>query len=569
MANGSMKAEPTSDQPAATLRRRWPHLSIKFLPTAIGPTAIWLVLVVSTLAARPPLSSVDSLVLAQAWWHWSGSNAELAAAFSYHPPLLAWLIQAGWWLFGSSSELWARLVGPLFALGTILTAGPVARMLWPRRPQTLATAPIILVGFGGFAATLALTLPDLALAAFLLGAIAGLGLVLDSRPIFGWIVYGLSLGLAILARGGAGLLYLLPLLLVLPWLDRDHRPRPLQWLAGALGALLLATLMLVPWLSGLNDPLAALLADPSRYPGAPQPAPERPLYWLLLLAPALLHPWAWWKPVWRAIRNQTRMPIDDGLRLTLVATGVALVASFVTEGRSSYGLVPALAPLALVAARLLTVQANKPMDYHAALPTLPVLLAGLLFFLLNIVPVAHLDAVWRQFVSPTGLPIWLGGTGLVSGIVLLGGAYLVGQATPRALIARMVQLALLPTLMVVSFNIEFAQSLRPFFDISPLADRIHELQQSGRPVALLGRYRGEYDFLGRLNQPVTVFASAGAALGWAAQNPDGVVLSYFQGGVLRLPIRPLMLGAAGDNWAAFWPADEVVSSNGAVLAQRF
>jgi hypothetical protein len=416
---------------------------------------------------------------------------------------------------------------------------------------------------------LALTLPDLALAAFLLGAIAGLGLVLDKRPVFGWIVYGLSLGLAILARGGAGLLYLLPLLLVLPWLDRAHRPRPLQWLAGALGALLLAVLMLVPWLSGLSHPLAALLADPSRYPGAPQPAPERPLYWLLLLAPALLHPWAWWKPVWRAIRNQTRMPIDDGLRLTLVATGVALVASFVTEGRSSYGLVPALAPLALVAARLLTVQANKPMDYHAALPTLPVLLAGLLFFLLNIVPVAHLEAVWRQFVSPTGLPIWLGGTGLVSGIVLLGGAYLVGQATPRALIARMVQLALLPTLMVVSFNIEFAQSLRPFFDISPLADRVHELQQSGRPVALLGRYRGEYDFLGRLDQPVTVFASAGAALGWAAQNPDGVVLSYFQGGVLRLPIRPLMLGAAGDNWAAFWPADEVVSSNGAVLAQRF
>ena len=58
-------------------------------------------------------------------------------------------------------------------------------------------------------------------------------------------------------------------------------------------------------------------------------------------------------------------------------------------------------------------------------------------------------------------------------------------------------------------------------------------------------------------------------LGWAAQNPDGVVLSYFQGGVLRLPLRPLMLGAAGDNWAAFWPADDVVSSNGAVLAQRF
>jgi dolichyl-phosphate-mannose-protein mannosyltransferase len=565
-----MKAEPTPDRPSASApSRRWPlHLSVKFLPTAIGPTAIWLVLVASTLVARPPLASLDSLVLAQAWWQWSGGNADLIDAFSHHPPLLAWLIQAGWWLFGTS-EPWARLVGPLFALGTILTAGPVARLLWPRRPQTLATAPIILVGFGGFAATLALTLPDLALAAFLLGAIAGLGLVLDRQPLFGWTVYGLALGLAVLARGGAGLLYILPLLLVLPWLDRAHRPRFLHWLAGATGALALACLLLTPWLGGLSDPLAALTADPSRYPGAPQPAPERPLYWLLLLAPALLHPWAWWKPVWRAMRNQTRMPIDDGLRLTLVAVAVALLASFLTEGRSSYGLVPALAPLALVVARLLTVQANKPRDYHAALPTLPVLLAGLLFFLLNIVPVAHLDAVWREFVSPTGLPIWLGGTSLISGLVLLGGAYLIGQAAPRALIARMMQLALLPTLVVVSFNIEFAQSLRPFFDISPLAEQIYEFQQSGRKVALLGRYRGEYDFLGRLDQPVTVFAGAGAALGWAAQNPDGVVLSYFQGGVLRLPSRPLMLGAAGDNWAAFWPAQEVVASNGAVLAQRF
>lgn len=565
-----MKAEPTTERPTASARlRRWPlHLSVKFLPTAIGPTAIWLVLVVSTLAARPPLASLDSLVLAQAWWQWSGSNADLVDAFSHHPPLLAWLIQGGWWLFGTS-ELWARLVGPLFALGTILTAGPVARLLWPRRPQTLATAPIILVGFGGFAGTLALTLPDLALAAFLLGAIAGLGLVLDRHPIFGWAVYGAALGLAILARGGTALLYILPLILVLPWLNCAHRPPLIHWLAGALGALVLASLLLAPWLGGLPDPLIGLTADPSRYPGAPQPAPERPLYWLLLLAPGLLHPWAWWKPVWRAMRNQTRMPIDDGLRLTLVAVAVTLLASFLTEGRSAYGLVPALAPLALLAARLLTVQANKAVDYHAALPTLPVLLTGLIFFLLNIVPVAHLDAVWRQFVSPAGLPIWLGGTSLISGLVLLGGAYLIGQAAPRALIARMMQLALLPTLVVVSFNIEFAQSLRPFFDLSPLAERIHELQQSGRNVALLGRYRGEYDFLGRLDQPVTVFASAGAALGWAAQNPDGVVLSYFQGGVLRLPLRPLMLGAAGNNWAAFWPAKDVIASNGAVLAQQF
>src|ERR1700755_2435800 len=122
-----MKAESRPNRPTGSAPpRRWPiRLSGKFLPMAIRPAASWLVLVVSPLAARPPMASLDSLVLAQAWWQWSGSNADLVSAFSHHPPLLAWLIRAGWWLFGTS-ELWARLVGPLFALGTILTAGPVA-----------------------------------------------------------------------------------------------------------------------------------------------------------------------------------------------------------------------------------------------------------------------------------------------------------------------------------------------------------------------------------------------------------------------------------------------------------
>ncbi|MFZ5792454.1 MAG: ArnT family glycosyltransferase [Pseudomonadota bacterium] len=548
---------------------RWAaRLSSTFLPISIGPAAIWLLLVASTLAARPPLASVDSLVLAQAWWGWSATHTAEADAFANHPPLLGWLIHAGWALFGVS-QAWARLVGPLFGLGAILLAGPVARLLWPRRPQAVATAPVILVGLGGFTAAIALTLPDLALNCMMLAGIAGLGLVLRDKPLAGWSVFGLALGLALLARGSGALLYLAPLALALPWLARNGESKPGAWLLGLTASLALAALVALPWLLTAPDPLAALVGDPTAYPNAPELPPTRPWYWLLLLAPALLHPWAWWKPMWRAIRNQRRMPADDGLRLVLAAAAVAIAAGFLTEGRSAYGLVPALAPLALLAARLLTVQENKPRDYHAALPALPVLLVGLIFFLLNIVPVAHLDALWRQFVSPAGLPIWLGGTGLLSGIVLLGGAYLLGQATPRTLIARLVQLALLPALVVVSFNIEFAQSLRQFFDLTPIAQRIHVLQQSGRPVALFGAYRGEYDFVGRLERPITAFADADAVRDWAAQNPNGVVVSYFQSGMLRLPLRPLMLGAAGDNWVALWRAADVVGSDAAVLAQHF
>jgi hypothetical protein len=34
-------------------------------------------------------------------------------------------------------------------------------------------------------------------------------------------------------------------------------------------------------------------------------------------------------------------------------------------------------------------------------------------------------------------------------------------------------------------------------------------------------------------------------------------------------MRPLMLGAAGDDWVALWEAGDVVESGGALLANRF
>jgi len=41
--------------------------------------------------------------------------------------------------------------------------------------------------------------------------------------------------------------------------------------------------------------------------------------------------------------------------------------------------------------------------------------------MLNIIPVAHLDAVWQRLFE-SDLPVWLGGISLASGITLLSAA---------------------------------------------------------------------------------------------------------------------------------------------------
>jgi len=84
--------------------------------------------------------------------------------------------------------------------------------------------------------------------------------------------------------------------------------------------------------------------------------------------------------------------------------------------------------------------------------------------MLNIIPVAHLDAVWQRLFE-SDLPVWLGGISLASGITLLSGSYLLALLTPRPGLARLVQLALLPVLLALTVNLEFEISLRPFFDL--------------------------------------------------------------------------------------------------------
>ena len=146
------------------------------------------------------------------------------------------------------------------------------------------------------------------------------------------------------------------------------------------------------------------------------------------------------------------------------------------------------------------------------------LFVGLIFFLMNIVPTAHLDAVWRQvFGAP--LPIWLGGIGLISGLSLLVIGYILAQLSPSHQLSRTLQVAILPTLLMTSLNLEFDGNLRPFFDLTPVASRMKQLQDAGISVAVFSDYRGEFDFAGRLEMAPEPVPTRTAAARWADGAP--------------------------------------------------
>ncbi|WP_119461193.1 glycosyltransferase family 39 protein [Rhodospirillaceae bacterium SYSU D60014] len=537
----------------------------------VWPVSIWLVLVVSGLITRPPLSPIESEPFSLAWWMWQEGALlpSTVEGLEAQPPLLFWLIHLGWAIFGVS-EVWARLVTPLTALAALMLIGPAARLIWPERPEAAPLAGVVLVGSGGFTLFSGLTVFNMPLLLFVLLGLYGVALARRGKAV-GWALFGVGLGLGFLMNGPVALMHLLPLpLLTRLWMDANRQPRWAGWYVGLGFAILLGALISLTWIApslavggmphlmaALFDPIALGLAD------------FGPWYWFLLALPLALYPWLWWRTLWRAAQRQLRRHPEEGLRFCGTAAAISGGVALIAGDRQFQDLLPALPALALIAARLLAAQGGKPKDFHAVIPGLFALFVGLVFFLLNIVPVAHLDSVWREFIDDDNLPIWLGGISQVSGLVLLGGGYLLAQMTPREIFSRTVQVALLPVLLVTTLNIEFLFSLRRFFDLEPVAQQIHSLQQQGAPVAVFGGYRGEFDFSGRLEQPLTVIDEPSAVLDWAKANENGIIVSYFQGSVLRLPGQPLKLGIVGNSWTALWSASTIQETDGTVLQPRF
>jgi len=538
----------------------------------IWPTLLWLLMAVPALLARPPLVSVESPLHGALWWLLQNQShvPYLPTARGELPPLFTALVLMAWRFFGID-DLWARLVPGLFVLGAIWLTLPLARAMWRDDRDAPRFAPMILAGSGGIAAYAAMTLPELPFLFFHVLTLCALANCWRHGQRRGWIFTGVAVGLGTAAAGPAAPLTMLPIALLLPWVAPSAATAlPGRWYGGVALALAIAAGIVtviyaaVAGDTGFSD--SWLWRFPS-YTPIDRVGAMRPFYWYLIVLPLALYPWLWWRVLWRAgIRGRAQIAQPAG-RFCLLAAASALIVG-IAGGSPSFGILPVLPPLALLAARLLAGHAGRAKDFHAAIPGLTALFVCLFFFLLNIVPVAHLNALWQDLFAED-LPLWLGGISLGSGMLLLLGSYALTLLTLQSVQARLLQLALLPVLLSIAVNMEFSQTLHSYFDLEPIAGQIKRLEERGTPVAIAGSYDGAFDFAGRLERPLVVLADNMAALNWAMANPDGVIISFFQGGILRLPTRPLFLGNADEYRVAVWSAAAVIATDGGALAPRF
>lgn len=482
--------------------------------------------VLGALASRPLWPVDETRYAAVAWEMWSRGDFLVpylnGAPYSHKPPLLFWLMHLGWALFGVN-DWWPRLVAPLAALASLALIAQLARRLWPQEAQPAVLAPWIAFGSLLWLVFSTLTMFDMLVVLFTLLGLLGVVRAWREGGVRGFVELGVALGLGILAKGPVILLHVLPVALAAPWWALDSRPRWRTWYGGIGAALLLAAAIGLAWavpagLAGGAEYRTAIFWGQTAGRMHESFHHSFPWWWYLALLPLLLFPWSLWPPLWRGLWRLRRAAPQAGVRFCLAWLVPVFVVLSLVAGKQPHYLLPLFPGAALLAAFALAHSDDTRRDFDA----IPVALG-----------LGALAAVWIYAVNnPQKFDLAsAAGLSMAPGIVMAVCAFAV-LFTAHAALSRRVQAVVLACVLVLGAAFAgLLDAVGPTFDLRPLAGRVATLQAQGRPIAHLGKYHGQLQFLGRLRHPLAVVTEDDLAA-WFAQHPDGYLIGTLYGSEL-------------------------------------
>lgn len=473
------------------------------------------------LAVRPPFPVDETRYLSVAWEMWSRGGFLVphlnGEPYSDKPPLLFWLFHLGWVLFGVN-EWWPRLVAPLFGLASLGLTARLARRLWPDDVVAVRLAPWWLLGTALWLFFLTPTLFDMALTGFALLGIYGLVIAAAGRPVPGWTALAAAIGLGLLTKGPVILLHVLPAAVFAPgWVAR----RPVSWprwylsLAVALSlGVGLALLWAIPAARAGGDAYGqAILWGQTAGRVVSSFAHARPWWWYLALLPVFVLPWSLWPVAWRAFARLPGQFGDHGARLCLVWSGAGLLGLSLISGKQPHYLLPLLPAGALLASRLV----SSLRDVTGSREALPVAAwVGALGVLMA-------AAAWDPLAF--GLPVGVDALSPAAGIALVLTGLILGARPPRRTAEGVKQLTAVMVALFVIGQWAFVRPIVPAYDLRELAHHLARVQADGVALATVGKYHGQFQFLGRLTRPLEVLPE-NELPAWLAAHPNGRVVLH-------------------------------------------
>lgn len=491
---------------------------------AVGWTILWLILILAPLFSRSLWPPDETYGLAVVWQMWARGDFVVPMfndGFVPQPsPLLAWLIHLGWWAFGVN-DVWPRLVPALFSLASMFLCGSLARYLWPGRVMVARYVPGILLGGFFWAGYTTLVVSGMPLVFFTLLAAYALAWTWRQRDMRVWLLLGLALGLGSLAQGGMIYLYILPLALLAPlWANEGPRPNWGYWYADIFKACLMGLVIFLAWAVPLGLRSGARHAvDAFFVPFAAQSLdlfPQTsPWWWYLALLPLLGLPWFVWPLTWLRLWHMRRERMNAGIVFCMAWSVPVIIILSLFSLRQPQFLLPLIPAFVLVVAFLLLDDklAEHQHDTLASTMIFPlILLGGVLAVFPGLPRVAFLpDLLWS--LSP-----------FVGIAVVLVGIMLAFLPLPevKTRVANMTSaVVVVSSLALLGIGWQY----NSLYDASSVATLLAKVQGEQRPLAVAGKYTGDFDLAARLERPMQP-VDADSAATWLAQHPHGLIVSF-------------------------------------------
>ncbi len=500
---------------------------------SISPLLVfWGVLVSISLVSRPLLPIDETRYLGVAWEMWRTNEFWVphfqGHFYSHKPPLLFWLIHLGWKVFGAH-EWWARLVSPLFGLGSIFLTIKASQFLWPHRKGNSLLVGFILIGFLPFQIYGTLTLFDNLIMFFSVLGFISVILIIKEKRLFGWIMLCCSIGLGLLAKGPVIFLYTLPLPIILPLINTIPYKSNYYWYRNFLISLLAGCFIALIWaipavIKGGPDYAQAIFWKQTAGRIVNSFAHARPFWWYFFLLPVFLFPWYLFPSIWRGIKKVINRD-DLGVKLCLIWILIPFFILMLISGKQLHYLVPLLPGAVLLVYKGLL---NSNFNEKIIDKGFPVIL---LFFLGGIFIFS--TYFFNSFLSPQKLQFVF----LIIGTFIFLTTFLLVSAKTNQSLPIAFSISLASVLFIIISNIGVSKFLKDNYDLTNKALKIKFFQDKNLPVAFVGTYHGEVNFLGRLITPIIPLSERNIG-DWSREHPQGKVVFNCKTPISKLPTKP-------------------------------
>jgi len=278
------------------------------------------------------------------------------------PPLLFWLIDLAWGVFGVSRAAALGVIFVISSLATYLTQR-LARALFPNAEGMAERIPWLMLGSAVFVIYSSLILFDLLLTVCVIAFMLALLAFARGRGLRYAALAGLFVGLGVLSKGPVVLIHVASAIALYPLWRNPSSDLPVRrFYPGIVVTLLVAFVPVVAWLGPAFHQTGTDFAynlvwrqAAGRVSGSVEGAHARPVYFYLMLLPVALLPWVlsadfWRSQPWRRGKNGSDIEPQDRrvLRFLALWCVVVFVVFSLISGKQPHYLVPLLPPIVLL-----------------------------------------------------------------------------------------------------------------------------------------------------------------------------------------------------------------------------